>query len=127
MDKNLFAIATKNKYRWPSAKGQLSVEDLWDLSVEKLDEIYRELNMKLNQAQQASLLKDVSKEDAILADKVAVVMQIVAIKLDAAKKNADAKERASKKARLMNIYEQKQDAALAQLPAEQLLKLINEL
>ena len=34
---NLFEMATRNKMRFSSTKGELSVEDLWDLSDKDLD------------------------------------------------------------------------------------------
>ena len=39
----LFEIATRNKYRFPF-KGWISTEDLWDLSVQNLDGIFKTLN-----------------------------------------------------------------------------------
>ena len=43
---NLFEMATRSKLRFPSTKGELSVEDLWDLSDKDLDVVYK--NLKLN-------------------------------------------------------------------------------
>ena len=40
---NIFEVATRNKYRFPY-RGQISVEDMWDLPVTELDKIFKTLN-----------------------------------------------------------------------------------
>lgn len=77
---NLFEIATRKKFRFPY-KGQISVEDLWDLSVNNLDTAYKALNAERKQVNEDSLLATKSAEDTILDQKIAIVKHIVAIKL----------------------------------------------
>ena len=43
MSTNMFEIAARNKFRFPF-KGMISTEDLWDLSVENLDNVFKTLN-----------------------------------------------------------------------------------
>ena len=59
---NIFEVATRRKYRFPY-KGNISVEDIWDLPVTALDSIFKALNVKAKQAQEESLLKSKTKED----------------------------------------------------------------
>ena len=40
---NLFEVAVREKYRFPY-NGMISTEDLWDLSVNALDSIFKTLN-----------------------------------------------------------------------------------
>ena len=46
MSTNMFEIATRNKFRFPF-KGVISTEDLWDLSVESLDNVFKTLNSEM--------------------------------------------------------------------------------
>lgn len=40
---NMFDVATRNKLRFPY-EGQISVEDMWDLSLSALDSVFKTLN-----------------------------------------------------------------------------------
>ena len=53
--KNIFEVATREKFRF-NFKGLISVEDLWVLSVENLDFIFKGLNKELKQVNEESLL-----------------------------------------------------------------------
>ena len=50
----LFVMATRGKYRFPF-KGQISVEDLWDLSVKNLDSIFKS-QIPMSQFRETSLI-----------------------------------------------------------------------
>ena len=52
---NIFERATRMSLRF-NFKGLISVEDLWDLSLQDLDSIYKILNSKLKQSSEESLL-----------------------------------------------------------------------
>lgn len=80
MEKNLFEIATRNRYRF-TYKGVMTVEDLWDLNVEALDAIFKTLNRQKKTADEDSLLAVKSAEDTELANKIELVKYIVSVKL----------------------------------------------
>ena len=77
---NLFIMATQHKFRFPF-KGQVSVEDLWDLNVHDLDTVFKALNAQSKQSKEESLLASKSKADSILEAKLEVVKYIVTAKL----------------------------------------------
>ena len=64
-ERNLFEVASREKFRFPF-KGMVSVEDLWDLSVTNLDQVFKALNSELKQAKEESLLDVRSKQDTEL-------------------------------------------------------------
>ena len=60
MNEKMFETAVRTKMRFPF-KGVVSVEDLWDLSVENLDTVYKTLNSELKKATEESLLNTKTK------------------------------------------------------------------
>lgn len=75
----LFEVALRNKYRF-SFKGLITVEDLWDLSLENLDQIYGTLHKQLKQGQEETLLKKKDKTDVELENKLEILKYIVETK-----------------------------------------------
>lgn len=64
---NLFEMATRSKMRFPSTKGELSVEDLWDLSDKDLDMVYKNLKDKEVKSSEESLLDDANVDPKLTA------------------------------------------------------------
>lgn len=122
----LFEIATKKKYRFPY-KGLVSVEDLWDLNVLVLDQIYKALNKTLKDMGEESLLKTKSTEEKDVENMVEIVKHIVAVKEQEKVDRLVQKERATKKQRIMSIIADKEDKALTELSTEELRKMLDEL
>ena len=80
----MFEVAVRNKFRFPF-KGVISVEDLWDLSVQQLDGIFKTLKSQEKKAQEESLLDTRTPEDEALKTKIDIIRYIVTVKLDEAK------------------------------------------
>ena len=122
----LFEIATKKKYRFPY-KGLITVEDLWDLNVTALDQIYKSLNKRLKEMGEESLLKTKSTEETDVENMVEIVKRIVAVKEQEKTNRLAQKERDAKKQRIMSIISDKEDKALTELSTEELRKMLDEL
>lgn len=120
---DLFKVATKKKYRF-NFKGVLTVEDLWDLTVEDLDKIYKGLKSKLKDAAEESLLNTVSKEDKELNNKIEIVKIIVADKLAAKEKAEKTQLQKQQNQRILEIIADKQDAALKEKSLEELTAML---
>ena len=123
---NIFEVATRGKYRFPY-KGQITVEDLWDLSVTQLDSIFKTLNAQYKQSKEESLLETKSKEDEVLDTQIAIVKHIVAVKQQEMANRLAEKERHGKKQRIMEIMADKQDEDLKGKSLEDLQKILDEL
>ena len=120
---DLFKIAAKKKYRF-NYKGQITVEDLWDLNVEEIDKIYKNLKAQQKNAQEESLLQSVSKEDKILSNKIEIVKVIVADKLAAKERVQKAAQQKAQNQRILEIMADKQDAALKEKSLEELQAML---
>ena len=123
---NIFEVATRNKYRFPY-RGQISVEDMWDLPVTELDKIFKTLNKQIKTSQEESLLKTKSKEDEVLESQIEIVRHIVSIKQQEANEKLKEKERKVQRQRIMEIMADKQDEALKGKSIDELQKMLDEL
>lgn len=122
---DLFKIATKKKYRF-NYKGQATVEDLWDLSVEELDKIYKNLKSLQKNASEESLLQTVTKEDKELNNKIEIIKTIVTDKLAAKDRAMKAASQRAQNQRILEIMADKQDAALKEKSIEELQSMLIE-
>lgn len=123
---NIFEYATRNKMRI-QYKGVISVEDLWDLPVKNLDDIYKTLNAKVKQSQEESLLTTKSESDEDLEISIEIIKHIVSVKLaeqEAREKSAAKKEQ---KQKIMAIIAKKQNESLENSSIEDLNKMLDEL
>lgn len=126
MEKNLFEIATRNRYRF-NYKGVMTVEDLWSLRVEDLDAIFKMLNRQKKTADEDSLLATKSAEDQDLANKIDIVRYIVSVKLAEAAERVSAAEKKAQRDKIMEIVAKKKDKALEDMGIEDLMKKLEEL
>ncbi len=126
MNTNIFEIATKEKYRFPY-KGQITVEDLWDLSSAQLDTIYKTLNGEKKTTEEESLLGQRTTAEQTVLNKIDIVKYIFSAKqaeIEARKQKAENDE---KKRRIMELIASKEDAALGEKSVEELKKMLADL
>lgn len=122
---NVFEYATRRKVRFPF-KGQISTEDLWDLSLENLDSIYKTLKAQVKVEQGESLLRKASPNDELLEVQIEVVTHIVNVKLAECEARQKDRERRERNARIKEIIAQKQDADSQSKSVEELEKMLDE-
>lgn len=123
MNTNIFKNATKKKYRF-NFRGVCTVEDLWDLSVENLDMIYKSLKKQQKENDGESLLTTVTKEDKALAEKIEIVKEIVVDKLAAAEKARNAAKKRAENQRILEIIADKKDETLKEKSIEELQAML---
>jgi hypothetical protein len=131
-DQNIFEIATRQKVRFHSPKGQLSCEDLFDLpltsaSGPSLDGIAKGLHRQLKDAEEFSLVSVPSKASELLQLQFAIVKHVFEVKKAEAEVARLAREKREQKQRIMEIMSHKQDEALQGKSLEELQKMMDEL
>lgn len=123
---NMFEVATRSKMRFPY-KGQISVEDMWDLSLPALDSVFKALNSQMKQVKEESLLSTKSKADETLELQIEIVKYIVGIKLAEKEAREKAAEKSVQRQKIMEIMAKKQDESLENASMEDLQKMLSEL
>ena len=122
---NVFEVASQKKFRYPF-KGMITTEDLWDLTPEQLDTVYKALNKELLTSMEGSLMSE-SIENPDLRAKIEIVKYIFDQKRALIEFNKMAAERAAKKQHILGVLAKKRDDALENLSEDELLDMLNEL
>lgn len=122
----MFESAVRTKLRF-FFRGQISVEDLWDLSVEDLDNIFKSLSSELKDQKGESLLEKKTKSDEILELKVELIKHVVAVKLKEQELRENEIIRSGKKQKLLGILAEKQDEHYRGMSIEDITKCIDEI
>lgn len=125
---NIFERAVRNKTRFASDRGLLNVEQLWDLSLQNLDDIARMVNSELKSLTEESFIDlkpDARKTE--LALQLDILKHVIQVKLDQKEAAALRKQKEAKRNKLMEILESKENEDLKSLSKEQILKELEEL
>ena len=130
---NLFLQATREKFRFESPKGDLSVEQLWDLPLTSrtgfdLDTVAKAVNSDLKGANEESFVNTTNNPAVSrLQAKLEVVKAIIEVKLaqaEAMKKHA---EKAAERQRLMEVLHSKKGQELQGLSVEEIERRLSQL
>lgn len=122
----LFEMATRSKLRFPSTKGELSVEDLWDLADKDLDVVYKNLKDQEVKSSEESLLDDANVDPKLTAA-IGIVKYIFTTKRN---ERLAEKERINKKLtqrKYIDALSKKQDEAIEKMSEAELRAMIDSL
>lgn len=116
---NIFIAASRIKLRFSTNKGELSVEELWDLSLTSLDNIARSINKQLKDSEEESFIKKKSNADANLTIALEILKAIISTKQEEAEAKSNKVKKAAEIALLKDLLAEKQLDGLKSLtPAE---------
>lgn len=130
MATNIFEFATRNKLRFASSRGELSLEQLWDVPLRSkdgfdLNAVAKTVNKALKEATEESFVE--TSRTALhvkLETSLEIVKRVIEVKVseeEAAKKRAENK---ADKEKLLAILAEKQDGKLSALSENELKKRI---
>ncbi len=138
---NIFEQATKQSLRFPSDRGDLTTEQLWQLPLTAsrndfdLDTVAKTVNNQLKTlAEESFVATSTNPIKPVLELKLEILKHIIAVKMqaaaDAKDRAADAKDRAAKaekRHKLVELLGKKQDAALESLTTAEIEAQLAEL
>jgi hypothetical protein len=119
-----YKIATKLKLRFNTTKGQLSTEQLWDLSLTELDNLAVRLEQEAKEGNQKSFLSKKTEEDKISKLRFDIALDILQSKVEEmeALQNAQATKEHNEK--ILSLIANKQDSELAEKSVEELKEML---
>ena len=129
----MFEKASRLKVRFDTGKGQVAIEDLWDLPLTSktgranLDDIARGLHKQLKNDDDVSFVVKDKKSDTIVQLKFDIVKHIIEIRLAENEANTKARENAEQKQRILQLITEKQDDDLKGKSLDELKAMASEL
>ena len=117
------------KLRFDTAKGQLTVEDLFDLPLTSesnvsLDGIAIAVSRELQDSQENSFVESKSKGSDILELRLEILKDVIAARIAENEARRDEEAKKTRNDRIMQIIADKQDDALANKTIDELKELL---
>lgn len=127
---NIFEYATRNKLRF-NFKGLISVEDLWKLSIEDLDSIFKSYNKQKKELDNEESLIDTKTikpyQVTDLDIKIDILKHIATVKTQERNAQLAAEVKAQKRQQIMQLITDKENAELRDKSKEELTQMLAEL
>jgi hypothetical protein len=130
---DLFLLAARKKFRFPSTKGDLTVEQLWDLPLtsvrsDDLDTVAKTINREFKATDEESfVVKTTNPNRGVLEAKLEIVKIIIATKQDEAREAKERNDKAERKRTIMEAIRTAEERELSTASKDELLKLLSEL
>lgn len=125
---DIFEKASKLKLRFASSKGQISTEDLWDLSLTNLDSLAKTVNKSLKEEAEESFIGERKSSSTTLQElRLDILKHVISVKLEE-KENARIRaEKNAKIAQLKELLNSKKNEELASKSSDEIEKMLSEL
>lgn len=126
MSANIFEQASRDKLRFGSNRGELTVEQLWDLSLTSrqgfdLDTVAKEVSQSLKEQNEESFVVRTSNPlKAQLQLKLDILKYVIEVKQTEADERRNVATRAAERQRLMDALAERKDQAIKELSVEEL-------
>lgn len=130
---NIFEQATRKKLRFTSVRGELTVEQLWDLPLTSrnsfdLDSVAKAVNADLRSVSEESFVTTrvhPAKADHEL--RLELVKHVIAVRMDEEARRKDAALKASRKAQILELLAKKDEEEMLSKSKDELLRELEEL
>ena len=126
---SLIETAVREKYRFQTNQGLVTVEDLFDLPLQStrgvsLDQVAISLNKQIKELGEESFVGETPVGSQKLNNQLDIVKYVINVKKEANAKAVAAQAEATQKAKIKEILARKQDSALEDLSIEELQKML---
>ena len=118
----MYKEAVRQKLRINTPKGNLGIEQLWDLSVTELDQIAVALDEQWKESGKKSYLKVKSAKDKKIKLMRDIVVDILETKVEEQENAASAQEKKAHNQKIEALIQKKKDESLENLSIEELEK-----
>jgi len=120
----MYKEASKQKLRFATNKGSLSVEQLWDLSVTELDALAVALEAEHKESGKKSFLVSKSVKDKTAKLRFDIVLDVLQTKVDEAEAATTKQENKAHNEKILAIIADKQDESLKGKSVKQLTEML---
>ena len=123
----MFEKATRQKLRF-QYKGLISVEELWDLSLEELNNVYMSLSSKSKKKTEDTLITDgkATKEDRDNTLRMDIVKAIFEVKKKEAENRKVRKEQKDKNQQILSILARKENQEMENKSIDELRAMLEK-
>lgn len=130
----MFEKASRMKLRFDTPRGQITVEDLWDLPLFRknantytIDDLARSLSRQLKQDAEESFVVKQTSANCKLKLQFDIVKHVIDVSLQEKEAKEKATSKRQEKQRILEILAHKEDQELASKPLDELRKLAKEM
>ena len=123
---NLFEQATRRKYRYPTTRGNVSTEDLWDMGLTQLDTTAKTINKQLKSDDEESFIVK-KRTSNVEANKLEILKRVIEYKQDRAEAIEQREVNKQQKQRILSIIDDKEDESLKGKSLASLKKMVEGL
>lgn len=132
MTNSIFATALMERYRYESAKGELTTEDLFRLPLQaknnhSLDAVAIHLHQQIESAPKVSFVDASTPADQLLAKKLEVVKEVIKLRQEKNATELAERSRRAEIARLTELRQRRQGEAEESLSLEEIDARMKEL
>ena len=117
----MYKLASQMKLRFQSTKGELTTEQLWDVSIEDLDKILVSLDSEVKgQTDKVSFLIKATKKSEITKLKFDIAFDVFNSRIEEANKLSTARIEKERKDKVLAVINRKKEGLLEEMSIEDL-------
>lgn len=124
---NMFEKAIRLKLRFKTSRGIISVEDLYDLPLQELDDLHKKYLKEKHSLTEDSLLKTTTTKSSLIDLRLALIKHIVEYKLSLIEDRKSQEIKKAYKQKLLTALDHKEEEELGAKSAEDLRKELEAL